>query len=43
MLIIGLGGVGDTDDMAVADYDIMKSGHTRLPYRKICLFVNPIN
>lgn len=43
MLINGLGGVGDKDDMAMVDYDIMKSSHPILPYRKICLSVSPVN
>ena len=37
------GGGRDTDEIAMADYDVMKSSHPGLSCRMIYLVVNPIN
>lgn len=36
-------GVGDTDEIAMADYDAMKSSHPGLSYRMTYSVVNPIS
>jgi hypothetical protein len=35
--------IGDTDEMAVTTYDVMKSSHPGLSYKMIYLVVNPIS
>lgn len=35
--------IGDTEEMAMANYGVMKSSHSRLSYRMIYLVGNPIS